>query len=96
MPKNMPKTKTTFYEKHGVDEALFLLGVAAIEIGSPYPSEYGKGISYYARAIYGGYELYDESGNRFEYVRDNTGNAARIEAAIYDGIDDDVDNEEEE
>jgi len=84
----MQKAKTTFYEKHGVDEALFLNGVTAIEIKSPYPGERGKGISYYARAIYGGYELYDESGNRVDYVRDNTGNAARIVAMLYDGIDD--------
>ena len=90
----MQKAKTTFYEKHGVDEALFLFGVAVIKIGSPYPSEYGKGISYYARSVYGGYDLYDEDSNKVAHVRANTGNAARIVAAIYGGIDDDVDNEE--
>ncbi len=74
----------TFPKRHGVDEELFHSGFAAVKIDSPFTGEIGKGVKYFARQVYGGYDLYTAEGKKVSHVSTGSGNAARVAASIYD------------
>lgn len=80
-----------FFEKHGIELAIFENGQSAIKIESPYLGDIGKGTTYYVRSVYGGYDLYTANGEKIDHVKSGSGNSARITAAIYN----DTEQEEE-
>ena len=81
--------KDLFYKKHGVDLELFQSGIVAVKIKSPYSSDINPVTlktekTYYARSVYGGYDLYDDQGEKVDYIKSSTGDAARVARSIYD------------
>jgi hypothetical protein len=72
-------------KEFGVDEELFDAGTAALKVKSPF----GGDKEYYVRSTYGGFDLYDEDGNKHSHVRSGTGNWHRLLADLYDEVEDD-------
>jgi hypothetical protein len=69
--------------KHKADDELFHSGITTISVDSPFPADNNKNVKYFARSVYGGFDLHDAEGNKISHISSGTAYYHRIYDQIY-------------
>lgn len=69
--------------KHKADEELFHSGITTITVESPFPADYKQDVKYFARNVYGGFDLHDAEGNKISHISTGTAYYHNIYNQIY-------------